>query len=108
MQHNTLSIEFPQASIPFLVLEDDSAFELDQNNPFFFGAMGDCHIQRALPGIDNVHFIIKKEEDNWVLLDMSKGRTKVNRDVINEVAYINNGDVIETKWSSFVFMDIRQ
>lgn len=107
MSSATLTIEFPTTQVAFLALEDDSAFELDPQG-FFFGSMPECHIQRCLPGINKVHFIIKKEDENWILLDMSEGKTKVNGERVNSVTDISNGDVITTVWSEFVFMDVRQ
>lgn len=107
MSSATLTIEFPTTNVAFLALEDDSAFELEPQG-FFFGSMPECHLQRCLPGISKVHYIIKKEGDDWVMLDLSEGKTKVNDETADKITYLHNGDVITTAWSEFVFMDVQQ
>lgn len=104
----TLVIDLPVKNVPVLILEDDSAFELQ--DAFYFGANENCDIQRALPGIEPVHFSLHKcYTGQWKLSDLQHGEpVKVNGEIVDTYTFITNGDVIETKWSSFVFRELSE
>lgn len=106
----TFVIDLPKNTIPIIVLEDDSVFELDKNKTFYFGANEECDIQRCLPGIEKIQFSIRRViADKWMITDLAeKAIIKVNDEPLNDYRLLDNGDVIETHWSSFVFWDVVQ